>query len=31
MDTREVLKDLLILGLILSAGLGLVYFVFDFW
>lgn len=31
MDTREVLKDLLILALIILLGLGLMYAVFDFW
>ncbi|GEM_PF-2714376 len=31
MDTKEVLKDLLILALIILLGLGLIYAVFDFW
>ncbi len=31
MDTKEVLKDLLILALIILLGLGLMYAVFDFW
>lgn len=31
MDTREILKDLLTLGLIIMTGLGLIYFAFDFW